>query len=461
MLDKKLVADILDEALSTGGDFAEVFAEDSKTRNLALGDGKVESAGTNLLRGVGIRVFKGMFQAYAYTNLPDRESLLKTARKAAAAITGKAEKKVINLVDLAFEDKHKIRNFPFEFDRVQEADIYRKVSEKMFAASPLISRTDVSGGYKKRRILVANSDGVWAEDEQNRMRIVMSAIAVRDNLNEQASESNIGGLFGAEIFDLYNLEEIAENVVRRAVNKLDAQICPTGTMPVVIGNEFGGVIFHEACGHSLEATSVAPGISEFSGKLGQKIASDLVTAVDDATIPNAWGSINIDDEGTPTQRKVLIENGILKNYMVDKFGGRRMKMPSNGASRRENYKFIPTSRMSNTFILNGKSTEEEIIAATPYGLYAQKMSGGSVHPTTGEFNFSIDEAYLIENGKITTQVKGAKLIGHGADILPNIDMVGNNMAYACGMCGSISGSIPTTVGQPAIRVKELTVGGQK
>ena len=461
MLDKKLVADILDEALSTGGDFAEVFAEDSKTRNLALGDGKVESAGTNLLRGVGIRVFKGMFQAYAYTNLPDRESLLKTARKAAAAITGKAEKKVINLVDLAFEDKHKIRNSPFEFDRVQEADIYRKVSEKMFAASPLISRTDVSGGYKKRRILVANSDGVWAEDEQNRMRIVMSAIAVRDNLNEQASESNIGGLFGAEIFDLYNLEEIAENVVRRAVNKLDAQVCPTGMMPVVIGNEFGGVIFHEACGHSLEATSVAPGISEFSGKLGQKIASDLVTAVDDATIPNAWGSINIDDEGTPTQRKVLIENGVLKNYMVDKFGGRRMKMPSNGASRRENYKFIPTSRMSNTFILNGKSTEEEIIAATPYGLYAQKMSGGSVHPTTGEFNFSIDEAYLIENGKITTQVKGAKLIGHGADILPNIDMVGNNMAYACGMCGSISGSIPTTVGQPAIRVKELTVGGQK
>ena len=230
---------------------------------------------------------------------------------------------------------------------------------------------------------------------------------------------------------------------------------------VVIGNEFGGVIFHEACGHSLEATSVAPGTSEFSGKLGQKIASELVTAVDDATIPNAWGSINIDDEGTLTQRKVLIENGVLKNYMVDKFGGRRMGMSSNGASRRENYKFVPTSRMSNTFILNGKSTEEEIIAATPYGLYAKKMSGGSVYTATGEFNFSVDEAYLIENGKIGKQIKGAKLIGHGADILPNIDMVGNNMAYACSVCGSISGHIPTTVGQPAIRVKELTVGGQK
>lgn len=461
MLDKKLVAEILDEALSTGGDFAEVFAEDSKTRNLALGDGKVEFAGATLSRGVGIRVFKGLFQAYAYTNLPDRESLLKTARKAAAAIAGKAEKKVINLVDLAFEDKHKIKKSPFEFGRIQEAEIYRKVSEKMFAASPLISRTDVSGGYKSRRILVANSDGVWAEDEQNRMRIVMSAIASRDHLNEQAGESNIGGLLGAEIFDLYNLEEIAENVVRRAVNKLDAQACPTGMMPVVIGNEFGGVIFHEACGHSLEATKVATGSSEFSGKLGQKIASEVVTAVDDATIPNAWGSINIDDEGTPARRKVLIENGILKNYMIDKFGGRRMGMPSNGSSRRESYKFIPTSRMSNTLILNGKSTEEDIIAATENGLLAKNMSGGSVHPTTGEFNFSVDEAYLIEKGKITKQVKGAKLVGYGSQILPNIDMVGNNMAYACGMCGSVSGSVPTTVGQPTIRVKALTVGGQK
>ena len=415
MLDKKLVAEILDEALSTGGDFAEVFAEDNKTKHLQVGNGKVESAGTNLMRGVGIRVFKGVFQTYAYTNLLDRENLLKTADKAAAAIAGKSEKRIIDLVDVEFEDKHKIKRSPFELERSREAEIYCGVAGHMAAASSLVLRTDISGFYKSRKILVANSDGVWAEDEQNRMRIMMSAIVNRDNLTEQAGESNIGGLIGAEIFDLYNLEEIAEDVVRRAVNKLDAGDCPTGVMPVVIGNEFGGVIFHEACGHSLEATSVAPGSSVFVGKLGQKIASDLVTAVDDATIPNAWGSINIDDEGTP----------------------------------------------SNTLILNGKSTEEEIIAATPYGLYAKKMGGGSVHPTTGEFNFSVDEAYLIENGKIGKQVKGAKLVGHGADILPNIDMVGNNMAYACGMCGSVSGHIPTTVGQPAIRVKELTVGGQK
>ena len=461
MLDKKLVEEILDEALSTGGDFAEVFAEDSKAKNVLVGNGKVERAETNLLRGVGIRVFKGMFQTYAYTNLLDRESLLKTARKAAAAIVGKSEKRIIDFVDVEFEDKHKIKKSPFELVRSQEVDVYRRVAEHMAAASSLVLRTDISGFYKRRKILVANSDGVWAEDEQNRMRIVMSAVVGRDNQTEQAGESNIGGLIGAEIFDLYNLEEIAEDVVRRAVNKLDAGDCPTGVMPVVIGNEFGGVIFHEACGHSLEATSVAPGTSEFSGKLGQKIASELVTAVDDATIPNAWGSINIDDEGTPTQRKVLIENGVLKNYMVDKFGGRRMGMPSNGASRRENYKFVPTSRMSNTFILNGKSTEEEIIAATPYGLYAKKMSGGSVYTATGEFNFSVDEAYLIENGKIGKQIKGAKLIGHGADILPNIDMVGNNMAYACGMCRSVSGYVPTTTGQPVIRVKELMVGGQK
>ena len=461
MLDKKLVADILDEALSTGGDFAEVFVEETRSKRLEMGENKVKSTGAVYTLGAGIRVFKGLFQTYAYTNLMDRENLLKTARKAAEALSGKQEKKVLDFVDLDFEDKHKIKVSPFDFERSKEVEIYRKVSEKMYADSPLVSRVDINSSFKKRKILVANSDGLWAEDEQNRMRIFLSTIVSRDEKNEKAGYSNIGGLYGMEIFDLYDLEALGKDAVRRAVNKLDAVLCPTGKMPVIIGNDFGGVIFHEACGHSLEATKVAIGASVFSNKIGQKIASELVTAVDDATIPNAWGSINIDDEGTPAQNKILIENGILKNYMIDKFGGRRMGVASNGASRRESYKFIPTSRMSNTLILNGKSTEQEILENTKYGLFAKIMSGGSVHPTTGEFNFSVDEAYLVENGKITQQVKGAKLIGYGADILPKIDMVANNMSYACGMCGSVSGRIPTTVGQPTIRVSELTVGGQK
>ncbi|MBP5698852.1 MAG: TldD/PmbA family protein, partial [Alphaproteobacteria bacterium] len=283
----------------------------------------------------------------------------------------------------------------------------------------------------------------------------------KDDKTADVVDFNSGGLIGSEIFSSYNLEEIAEKIVHRAVNKLNAVACPSGVMPVVIANNWGGIIFHEACGHSLEATSIAPKRSVFSDKLGQRIASDVVTAIDDATIPHAWGSINIDDEGTLTQRKVLIENGILKNYMIDKFNGRRMGMPSNGSARRQDYTFIPTSRMSNTMILNGKSTKEEIIDSTPYGIYAKAIGAGCVNPATGEFNFTVDEAFLIEKGKITQQLKGVKLIGRGQDILLNIDMVGNDMLYGPGYCGSISGTIPITVGQPTIRVQGLTVGGQK
>ena len=231
-------------------------------------------------------------------------------------------------------------------------------------------------------------------------------------------------------------------------------------MTVAIENGFGGVIFHEACGHSLEATSVGIGASQMAGKLGQKIANEKVTAIDDGTIPGAWGSYNMDDEGNPSGRIVLIENGVLKNYMVDRLGSRRMGMPMTGSSRRENYTYEPTSRMTNTFIANGTDKNEDIIASIENGLYAKSMGGGSVNPLTGEFNFAVTEGYLVRNGKIREPVRGASLIGTGAQILQDIDMVGQNLATGQGMCGSSSGSIPTDVGQPLIRVKKITVGGR-
>ena len=229
---------------------------------------------------------------------------------------------------------------------------------------------------------------------------------------------------------------------------------------MAIENGFGGVIFHEACGHSLEATSVAVGASQFAGKLGQKIAGDKVTAIDDGTIPNGWGSINIDDEGTPAQRNVLIENGVLKSYMIDKLNGRRMGMASTGNARRQGYLYEPTSRMTNTYIDNGPDRNEDIIASIEYGLYAKEMGGGSVNPATGAFNFAVREGYIIRNGKICEPVRGASLIGTGSEILQNIDMVGQNLDRGQGMCGSSSGSIPTDVGQPLIRVSRITVGGR-
>ncbi len=242
---------------------------------------------------------------------------------------------------------------------------------------------------------------------------------------------------------------------------LGANPCPSGQMPVVIDNEFGGVIFHEACGHGLEATSVAKGTSVFAGKIGQKVASDVVTAVDDGTIENYWGSSNIDDEGTPTRKNILIENGVLKGYMIDKLNGRRMGMESTGSSRRQSYKFAPTSRMTNTYIAEGKSSLEEMIGGMERGIYAKYMGGGSVNPATGDFNFSVMEGYLVENGEVKEPVKGATLIGNGPNVLMKIEMVGNNLAHGQGMCGSISGSIPANVGQPAIKIKQMTIGGTK
>ena len=231
-------------------------------------------------------------------------------------------------------------------------------------------------------------------------------------------------------------------------------------MPVALDNGFGGVIFHEACGHSLEATSVGRGNSVFCSKLGEQIASPKVTAIDDGTMKNYWGSLNINDEGELTKKIVLIENGILKSYMIDKLGARRMNMPSTGSGRRQNYSYAPTSRMTNTYIAPGNDTNASIISSIDNGLYAAKMGGGSVNPATGEFNFSVAEGYLIRGGKITEPVRGATLIGKGADVLKNIDMVGKDLKLAAGMCGSESGSVPTCVGQPMIRISSITVGGR-
>lgn len=460
MLDKNIVNEILDTALSSGADFAEVFVENSLATSIQTGDRQVKNISSGQTYGIGVRVFKDLFSAYAYTNVMERENLLKTAKKAAMALREKQQTTVLNFVDLDFENRHKIKILPSSVNKSDKVTMMHKISEMAYQSSSLIQKADAVYVEKERQILVANSLGTWAEDKVNRSRFILNTIAMRDEKSQEAS-NNFGGLYGFELFENQDLQAFAEKVSADAVSMLDAIDCPSGKMPVIINNGFGGAIFHEACGHGLEATAVAKNASVFCNKLGEKVANELVTAYDDATIPNAWGSINIDDEGIPTQRKLLIEKGILKNYMVDSFNARRMGLAPNGCARRQNYKYMPTSRMSNTFIDNGKSSLEEMIANTEYGLFAADMGGGSVNPASGEFNFSVNRAYIIEKGKLKQLVKGAKLIGSGIEILNNIDMVGNNLSFACGMCGSISGKIPTTVGQPAIRVQNITVGGQK
>jgi TldD protein len=311
-----------------------------------------------------------------------------------------------------------------------------------------------------QRILVANTEGVHARDRRIRTRMMIEAVAAKGS-EKQSGFYGPGAHMGLEFYEKIDIREYAKEAARIAATMIDADYCPSGKFPVIIDNEFGGVIFHEACGHSLEATSVAKKTSVFADKLGEKIAADIVTAYDDGTIPNAWGSANIDDEGTPTQKNLLIDRGVLKGYLVDKLNGRRMGMASTGSARRQSYKFAPTSRMSNTFIAAGTSTPQEIIANTEYGIYARYMGGGSVNPATGDFNFAVNEGYIVKDGKIVKPVRGATLIGRGSEILKKIDMVGNNLALGQGMCGSVSGSIPANVGQPMIRVSEITVGGRK
>jgi TldD protein len=320
----------------------------------------------------------------------------------------------------------------------------------------------VIAGYNDscQRVWIANTEGLFTGDTRVYARLILTAVASSGSENQTGNESP-GAMMGFEIFDQrIDPDGVGRTAADIALTNLEADVCPAGVMPVVIDNGFGGVIFHEACGHSLEATSVAFGASEFCGKIGQRVAADCVTAVDDGTMPNEWGSLNIDDEGMPTGRLTLIENGILRNYMIDKLGGLRMNMPATGSSRRESYAFAPTSRMRNTYIAAGTDSEEEMIRTMGDGLYAKRMGGGSVNPATGEFNFAVMEGYLVKDGKIVRPVRGASLIGRGSEVLTRIDRVGGDMRMSQGMCGSLSGSVPTNVGQPMIRVSSLTVGGR-
>ncbi len=460
MLKKSVVENTISAALSTGGNFAEIFMEDTKRSSISMVNGKVEKAFSGIDYGVGIRIFNGTNAIYAFTNDTSEKSLIETAKSAAAVIKdGNGDGKVMDFTKKMFDNRHQIKIIPETIHKKRKAEILRSSSNAAFSYSDLISQTRSSYADVCKDVFIANSEGLWVTDRRVRTRFSIEAVASSEN-EKQSGRFSPGGSVGFELFDTINVEELGIEAAKTAVTMLNAKNCPSGKMPVVIDNGFGGVIFHEACGHGLEATAVARNASVFAGKLGQKIASDVVTAIDDGTIPNGWGSGNIDDEGNFCQRNVLIENGVLKSYLIDKLNGIKMGMSSTGSGRRESYRFAPTSRMTNTFIAAGKSTPDEIISNTEYGLYAKQMGGGSVDPATGSFNFAVLEGYIIRNGKICEPVRGATLIGKGSEVLTKIDMVGNNLSRAQGMCGSISGSIPTDVGQPMIRVSEITVGGR-
>ena len=461
MLDQNIAREVLQEAVCTGGDFAEIFVEDRIDNTLMMRSGRIENANTGRLHGAGVRVFSGTNAVYVHTNDTSREGLMACARQAAAAVKAGGKGCIVQPFKAWNAARpEEIRLLPTDVKAAVKAEKIRAAEAAARRVSPEI--VQVIGNYidHVQNVCICNTEGVFVTDQRVRTRLSIAAVASNGTENQTGSD-NPGASMGFEIFDeRIDPELVGETAAKQAVTMLHAPLCPAGIMPVVIDNGFGGVIFHEACGHSLEATSVSVGVSEFAGKLGQKIASDCVTAIDDGTITNSWGAIHVDDEGTPAQRTVLVENGILTNYMIDRLGSRRMNMPITGSSRRQSYAFAPTSRMRSTFIAPGNDDEAEMIATMGDGLYAKKMGGGSVNPATGEFNFAVNEGYLVKDGKIAHPVRGASLIGRGSEVLLKIDRVGKNLELAQGMCGSMSGSVPTDVGQPMIRVGSLTVGGR-
>ena len=455
---EQIAKDILDVALSTGGEFAEVYIENSANEVLMMRERKLANANATKVMGAAVRVIKDGTEVNASVTDFTAEKLYQTAKILADSFEGEKTTTVLPFVEKTVKTVVAPQNVRGE-DYTEELKLLCGATEGAYGYSSEIVQVMANLTKKEQRIFVFANDSTWQTDYRCNTRIMCQAIA-SDGKDMQPAHSSFGRNQGMEMFEGFDPEKFGRDAAFNAVEMLHAEQMQGGEMPVVIHNGFGGVILHEACVHGLEATSVAKGMSVFCGKLGEKVASDIVNAVDDGTGENLWGSINVDDEGTPSQCNLLIENGILKSYLVDKRNAKKMNHPVTGSSRRESYKYQTTSRMTNTYFLPGESTLEEIIANTKYGLFAKEMGGGSVNPATGEFNFAVDVAYMIEDGKITKPVKGATLVGSGKDVLLRIDMIGNNLEYGYGMCGSMSGSVPTIVGQPTIRVSSMTVGGK-
>ncbi len=461
MISKKLAIDVLNEMLATGADYAEIFAENSRGYGVSLENGKVNSSSTGITFGAGLRLLKDNRCVYGYTSDVSRKGLMELANSLNKSFKGERLITVSKLEMIRSKNRNPILHSYEDIPLKEKIDLIREGTDEIQSMNdPRIVRYVGSFACNHKSVTVFNSKGKWFHRDTEFARMAYSIVAADENGMETSFEGPGCQMDISYFKDKAKPRKVARKAAETALMMLTAKECPSGKMPVVIGNGWGGVLFHEACGHPLEASAVSRGLSCFAGKEGEMIASPIVTAVDDSTIPNEWGSIDIDDEGNLGEKRVLIKDGKLVNFMIDDFNGRRMGRKGNGSCRRQNYKYCPTSRMSNTYIDNGKSTLEEIIAATKLGLYAVGFAGGSVDPTTGEFNFGCSEAYIIRDGKVCEPVKGATLIGKGEEILKKIDMVGNDLALAQGMCGAASGSIRTNVGQPTLRVSEITVGGR-
>jgi len=459
LVDETVLDRTLHTALRTGGDFAEVFVEDRRTTAARLDDRRVEEMVSGRERGAGIRVVRGATTGFAHTADLSEDGLREAAEAAAAAARGDAGP--TNVVALTRQDAprpHEVAVLPESVEKARKAELLARADDAARSESDAIRQVSASYADARRRILVANSDGLLAEDDQVRTRFFVNCVAVADTGMQTGTEAP-GRSVGFELFDEIAPEEVARIAAQRALTAARARPAPSGKLPVVLKRGAGGVLFHEACGHGLEADLVGRDASVFGGQVGEMVASPLVTVVDDGTYAREWGTYAIDDEGTPAQRNVLIENGVLTDYMWDLQRARKEGRRSSGNGRRETYQHLPMVRMTNTYLLAGEEDPDEIISQTPYGLYCVALGGGQVNTATGDFVFGITEAYMIENGEITEPVRAAQLIGNGPEALRGVDAVGSDFDTWAGTCGKDGQGVPVSSGQPTLRVAELTVGG--
>jgi TldD protein len=460
LVDQDLVAKVLRKALATGGEFAEVFAEDRRGSLIALDDGRIEELSTGRERGAGVRVVAGNTTGFAYTAELSEKGLLAAAEAAsAAARSGGTGPREVALTRRPASSPSPVGTLPSDVPKAAKVELLRRADAAARSASGSVRQVSATYRESRRQVLVANSLGLLAGDDQVRTRFGVTVVAHGDTGMQTGTET-AGATVGFELFSQRDVAELAREAARRALVKLNARPAPSGTMPVVIRSGSGGVLFHEACGHGLEADHVAKSVSVFAGQLDKEVASPLVTLVDDGTMSCEWGALAIDDEGHPTSRNVLIQAGMLTDYMWDWLRARKEGRPAPANGRRQSYEYLPMVRMTNTFILGGREDPDEIIRSTRRGVYVAKLGGGQVNTATGDFVFGMTEAYLIEDGKLTEALRDANLIGNGPQVLRDIDAVANDFAMGPpGTCGKQGQSVPVGMGQPTLRVRALTVGG--
>jgi TldD protein len=459
LVEPEVLERVLAGALRNGGDFAEVYAEDRAMTAVSLDDRRVEELSSGHSRGAGIRVICGDTTGFAHTDDLSEAGLLAAAAAASAvARQGGGGVRRIALSETRAPAPNTVATYPADVPKATKVELLRRADEMARSKSDSVVQVSASYADNRKCFIVANSDGLFTGDDQVRTRFAVRCVSSGDTGLQTGFESE-GFTVGFEFFDGDAVERLASEAARRALAKLRARPAPAGVLPVVIKSGSGGILFHEACGHGLEADHIVKDSSVYAHRLGEQVASPLVTLVDDGTAGPNWGSYAVDDEGRPARRNVLIENGILVDYMWDATSARKAGRASSANGRRESYQHLPMVRMTNTFLLQGSEDPDEIVAQTPYGVYVAALGGGQVNTATGDFVFGMTEAYMIENGQITEPIRDANLIGNGPDVLAKVDAVASDFGMSPGTCGKDGQSVPVGCGQPTLRVTGVTIGG--